>query len=100
PAAVWAAYDAIALDAASRGIALYVAVGGLAPLWATAPHPAAGGPYRGAQWEPSALQFGRFVHAVALRYSGTYKPPGGTAALPRVSFWSIWNEPNLGSADL
>jgi hypothetical protein len=28
-----------------------------------------------------------------VRYSGTYPPP---APLPRVSFWSIWNEPNYG----
>jgi hypothetical protein len=37
-----------------------------------------------------------FVHAVATRYSGHYTPPGGGHALPRVDFWSIWNEPNYG----
>ena len=100
PASVWAPYDAIARDAVARRIALYVAVGGLAPLWAAGPHPAPGGPYGGAQWEPSAADFGQFVHAVGTRYSGHYKPPGGTSPLPRINFWSIWNEPNLGSADL
>ena len=41
-------------------------------------------------WKPSASEFGRFVHAVASRYSGRY------AGLPRVSTWAIWNEPNFG----
>ncbi len=100
PASAWTTYDTIVRDAATRGIALYVAVGGLAPLWATAPNPAPGGPYAGAQWKPSPADFGQFVRAVATRYSGHYKPPGASSALPRVSFWSIWNEPNLGSADL
>ena len=100
PASAWAAYDAIDRDAAARGVALYFAVGGLAPLWATAPNPAPGGPYGGAQWRPSPAEFGQFVRAVATRYSGHYTPPGASSPLPRVSFWSIWNEPNLGSADL
>jgi hypothetical protein len=100
PASGWAIYDTIDRDAAARGIPLYFAVGGLAPLWATAPNPAPGGPYEGAQWKPSPAQFGPFVRAVATRYSGHYTPPGASSPLPRVSFWSIWNEPNLGSADL
>jgi hypothetical protein len=33
---------------------------------------------------------------VGERYSGTYVPAGQTAALPRVSFWGLWNEPNFG----
>ena len=47
-------------------------------------------------WEPSAKEFGYFVKAVGTRYSGSYKPAGLATALPRVSFWSIWNEPNYG----
>jgi hypothetical protein len=45
---------------------------------------------------PSARDFGAFVHAIGVRYSGHYTPPGATTPLPRVSFWSIWNEPNYG----
>jgi hypothetical protein len=33
---------------------------------------------------------------VATRYSGHYTAAGGTTPLPRVRFWSIWNEPNYG----
>ena len=76
PARAWAPSDTIVRDAAARGIALDVAVGGLAPLWATSPNPAPGGPYGGAQWKPSPAQFGQFVRAVATRYSGRYTPPG------------------------
>jgi hypothetical protein len=47
-------------------------------------------------WEPSAVDFGQFVTAVAARYSGKYKPAGGSSPLPRVRLWSIWNEPNYG----
>jgi hypothetical protein len=36
------------------------------------------------------------VAAVATRYSGSYVPAGARHPLPRVDFWSIWNEPNLG----
>jgi hypothetical protein len=51
-------------------------------------------------WKPSAAKFGLFVQAVGTRYSGHYTPPGGGSPLPRVSFWSVWNEPNLGQANL
>src|SRR5436309_3285928 len=53
-------------------------------------------------WEPSPAEFGAFVRAVATRYSGSYDPvqerlaPGDPDDLPRVSFWSIWNEPDYG----
>jgi hypothetical protein len=100
PASSWMTYDTIVRDATARGIALYIAVGGGAPMWAAGMHPPPGSPYGGADWEPSAVQFGEFVRAVATRYSGHYTPPGASSPLPRVSFWSIWNEPNLGSADL
>jgi hypothetical protein len=30
------------------------------------------------------------------RYSGTFTPKGQTTRLPRVSMWSLWNEPNFG----
>jgi hypothetical protein len=33
---------------------------------------------------------------VGTRYSGHYVPPGAASPLPRVDFWALWNEPNLG----
>jgi len=95
PAANWGIYDEIVRDAAAIGIGLDVTVGAPPPLWAAGP----GGPRRAkpaAQWKPSSVDFGAFVHALGVRYSGHYIPPGATTALPRIDFWSIWNEPNYG----
>ncbi|MBV8946023.1 MAG: hypothetical protein JO046_17875 [Solirubrobacterales bacterium] len=97
PAASWSIYDAIVRAAAARGVGLDVALEAPAPLWATGPgvpHGTAAG-FLGA-WKPSPQEFGLFVAAVAKRYSGHYKPSGAGSALPRLDFWSIWNEPNYG----
>jgi len=51
-------------------------------------------------WYPSASEFGAFVKAIGIRYSGTYRPAGASGPLPRVKYWSIWNEPNVGSSSL
>ena len=90
-ATAWAPYDRLVELAAARGIGIDFNVSAPGPLWAMA---------RGAvrakyadDWMPSATRFGAFVSAVARRYSGDYAPAGGST-LPRVGFWSIWNEPN------
>jgi hypothetical protein len=96
PAAGWAPYDALVREAARRGMGVMLGVGGPAPQWATGagvPSGASGAP---GAWKPSASEFGAFAHAVGARYSGHYTPAGASSPLPRVSFWSIWNEPNLG----
>jgi hypothetical protein len=97
PAAGWAPYDAIIREATARHMGVLFNVSGPAPLWASGK----GAPPGGVPgvWRPSAAQFRLFVHAVGVRYSGSYKPPG-SSPLPRVSFWSVWNEPNLGQANL
>ncbi len=97
PAGGWAPYDAFVRTAAADHIAVDFTLNGPAPLWATgsgAPKGTTG--YFRADWEPSAKEYGSFVRAVGTRYNGSYKPSGSAAALPRVSFWSIWNEPNYG----
>ncbi len=96
-ASAWAPYDAIVRAAKTYGIGVDFTVDGPAPLWATGSGAPRGttGDFRAA-WQPSAKEFGYFVRAVGTRYSGSYKPRGATTALPRVDFWSIWNEPNYG----
>jgi hypothetical protein len=42
---------------------------------------------------PGAL--GALARAAALRYSGSYVPPGASRPLPQVRYWQAWNEPNL-----
>ena len=97
PAGGWAPYDAVVRVAAADHVAVDFTINGPAPLWATgsgAPRGTTG--YFRADWEPSAKEYGDFVTALATRYDGSYKPHGSATALARVSFWSIWNEPNYG----
>ena len=96
-AGLWAPFDAIVRAAASRGMGVDLALEAPAPLWATGPGvpPGTSSGFVGS-WEPSAKEFGLFVKAVGTRYDGHYTPPGQTAPLPPVRFWSIWNEPNYG----
>jgi hypothetical protein len=93
----WAPYDAIAERAARYGLRLNFNVTGNAPLWAVRPIRAGNVAH---VWYPSATKFGAFVRAVGERYSGGYTPPGATHTLPRIDYWSIWNEPNVGSSSL
>ncbi len=57
------------------------------------------GPQPGAKyfaWKPNAADYGQFMQAIATRYGGKFTPAGQTSALPRVHFWTLWNEPNFG----
>jgi hypothetical protein len=47
-------------------------------------------------YKPNAAEYGRFMTAIATRYSGHYTPPGESSPLPKVNFWAIYNEPNFG----
>ncbi len=96
PARNWAVFDTIVTLAAQYGISINLDAMGGAPLWATGPNPPKMGGKTFHQWEPSASQFGLFVKALGTRYSGHYTPPGGSAPLPAVRFWSVWNEPDYG----
>ncbi len=100
PSANWTPWDQIVVDATNAGIGVDLDPMGGAPQWALGP-----GRPRGANnpnWEPSPTQYHAFVHALGERYSGNYNPvlgrltPGDSRDLPRVSFWSIWNEPDYG----
>ncbi len=82
-------YDAIDRAAAANHIAVYFMLTGPAPSWQTGPHPDRG--VAAGSWEPSAKGFGAFVHAAGAHFNGRN-------GVPRVSFWSIWNEPNYGQS--
>ncbi len=98
----WAPYDALVRTAAQDGVRVDMDLTGGAPLWATGRGMPHGHSYPFHNWAPSASKFGQFARAVAIRYSGNYNPilrrldPGSSQDLPRVSFWSVWNEPNYG----
>ncbi len=94
PATGWAPYDAIVRDVKAHGMSLIVDLVPPPPDWASAP--GAPDPSTQPEWRPSPSEFEQFVRAVGTRYSGHYVPAGGSGPLPRVSQWSIWNEPNQG----
>ena len=97
PAANWAPYDTIVTEAAKYGMGVNFDLMGGAPLWAVGRAPSANLAH---VWYPSASGFGAFAAAVGTRYSGSYRPPGASTRLPRVNYWSIWNEPNVGTSSL
>jgi hypothetical protein len=94
PASHWRLWDAIATVAHNDGMSVDFDLMGGAPRWAQGPGRPAGN--HNGNWEPSASAFAAFVRAIGTRYSGTYAPPGASKPLPRVSFWTVWNEPDYG----
>jgi hypothetical protein len=92
PASGWAPYDRVLELARARGIGVDFDLTAPGPLWAMAP----GAPVaaQANHYAPSSAAFAAFAAAVGRRYSGTYRPRGAAAPVPRVSFWSVWNEPN------
>jgi hypothetical protein len=94
PAAAWARYDPLIRGLTMRHIGIDLALIGPPPLWAEG----RGAPSRRTQpeWKPDASAYADLVHAVGTRYSGHFTPAGASRPLPRIDFWSIWNEPNIG----
>jgi hypothetical protein len=94
PAKNWKVYDEIVEAAKKYGIKVDFTVSGGSPAWADGPGVPRGGVQEEFAWKPSAKEYGLFLTAVAKRYSGSFKANG--TVLPRVSFWTIYNEPNFG----
>ncbi|MHB8691505.1 MAG: hypothetical protein ACYDHH_09695 [Solirubrobacteraceae bacterium] len=110
PAYHWAAYDRIDLLAARYGMAVDFDLSGPGPLWAATATAHDAQVALGYQLTPTAFAhvahdynlspsaFGQFVEAVGRRYSGhdavALYPGGPLKRLPRVRYWSVWNEPN------
>ncbi len=94
PPGAWAPYDRVVAIARARGIGVDFDLTAPGPRWAMAAHPPAPLAAEADHDEPSAHAFEDFVRAVGRRYSGRYRLPGAAAPLPRVGYWSIWNEPN------
>jgi hypothetical protein len=95
PAKSWAWLDTTIRLAKQDGIQVGLQPDAPAPDWAAGAgykqHPV----FKGS-WNPSWTAFKAFVQALGTRYSGSYKPKKNEKALPRVGWWSIWNEPNFG----
>ena len=92
----WDRYDNLVRAATARNIRVYFNVTGPGPKWAHAKKPKGSSALQ-KTFKPRAREFKLFVTAVGKRFDGTYKDENGTrGALPRVSMWSLWNEPNQG----
>ena len=97
PSANWTVWDTIVRDAAADGIKVDFTVAGGPRVWADGPSI----PKEYVQnthwaWKPNAAAYGQFMQAMGKRYSGTFTPKGQSTRLPKVSMWSLWNEPNFG----
>jgi hypothetical protein len=87
PQNLWAPYDRIVKAAQAHGIAVNFNVTSPVPRWAATDTPADRADLQDT-FGPNTEEFGKFVRALGTRYSGSYQ------GLPRVDYWSIWNEPN------
>ena len=85
-ASAWAPYDRVVRLAQAYGMSVEFNVTAPGPLWAMQPDAPTSADAD--HWEPNPAQFKAFVEALGTRYSGRYE------GIPRVSVWSIWNEPN------
>jgi hypothetical protein len=83
----WGTLDAAISDATERGLRVILTVTG-APAWAEGDN-RPGWANQGT-WKPKPGALNDFGHAIAQRYSGTF------GLLPRVRFFQLWAEPNLG----
>jgi hypothetical protein len=81
----WEKYDSLIQKAQARGILVNLNFTSPIPRWAAGEAPRAD---IQETFGPNPEEFGQFVRAVGTRYSGTYN------GLPRVDYWSVWNEPN------
>ena len=75
PADTWGVLDRLVDSVQRRGMEIQLTPTGPVPKWATKHR-------RGHLNTPGAIEFGRWVKALARRYGD------------RVNLWSIWNEPN------
>ena len=93
PAYRWEALDrAVRSSATNRLEPILSAL--RAPLWAEGPDrdPNA----RPGTWKPDPKEFALFGKALARRYDGTFPDPlQPSSALPKVTYFQAWNEPNL-----
>jgi hypothetical protein len=96
--AYWDRLDRLVQGANARGMSVLMAVAGPAPRWAETCNSSERRLYGSEKGtcKPSATLYGRFMAAVVKRYNGTSTASDGTT-IPKVTRFSIWNEPNLNS---
>ena len=94
PTRNWDRYDNLVKEATALGMRVFFSVTGPGPRYGHRKAPPAQRANAGT-FKPIPTRFRSFVEAVGKRYSGLYRDENGIRRpLPRVSLWSIWNEPN------
>ena len=100
PRRLWVGIDDLIRAADARGLRVLLSVGSPIPDWASASG-------RSSVKQPEPAEYRRLITAIGRRYGGSFRPGGSGCvlsicppgvpkpqALPRVRFWSAWNEPN------
>ena len=94
PTRNWDRYDNLVKEAANLGLRVYFTITGPGPSYAHRKAPPSQRRNAGT-YKPYPTRFRDFVEAVGRRYNGRTRDENGVKrTLPRVSRWSIWNEPN------
>ena len=94
PAGNWDRYDRLVRAAQRFNVGIYFNVTGPGPRWAHGKAPRSQKRYQ-RTWKPKTREYYKFVKAVGQRYNGRFPDENDNGAvLPRVSFWSVYNEPN------
>ncbi|HEV2769818.1 MAG TPA: hypothetical protein VGV40_06500 [Solirubrobacteraceae bacterium] len=92
---VFDAHDHLVRQAARGGLEVLFNITGGAPRWAAG---RARGRFVNRAFAPDPRAFHHFARMIGRRYDGTYPDENqGGRTLPRVSAWSVWNEPNHGA---
>ena len=87
--------DRVLRDARAAHMEVLFNVTGGAPLWATG---TLNGHHVSLQYKPDPKQFTEFMQMLGRRYDGTWPDPAHPGQdVPRVTLWSLWNEPNQGA---
>jgi len=91
----WDRYDRLVRAGRTLKIGIYFNITGPGPKWSRGKAPKGTKTAVAKAWKPKPSEFRRFVMAVGKRFSGKFKDENDSKqTLPKVSFWSIWNEPN------
>ncbi len=94
PTRNWDRYDNLVKTATQLGMRVYFSVTGPGPSYAHRIAPPSQRANAGT-YKPYPSRYRAFVQAVGTRYNGRYSDENGNRrALPKVSLWSLWNEPN------
>ena len=92
----WDRYDRLARACVTLRIGCYFNVTGPGPAWGHEKPPSSQR-INARTWKPKPREFKLFVTAVGKRFSGRFRDENdGRGLIPKVSFWSLWNEPNQG----